>query len=121
MNDHDLLITIKADVGHLSTEVIGLRTDTHKRLEVVENKLEEYGKLKVQRDDELRRIKDESVERFQMNSNRITALETNAQAGVTRTESNRSYIFRKIFEWVMPALFVLIGIILAKLGILNLK
>lgn len=121
MNDHDLIIKLGAQMEYLIKEVQSLRDGTKKDISDLQLKVDVLEKVDISLANEIKSAQIGSVERATANGLRITALEAANQAGVTRTETTRSYLWRKAFEWVMPFLFIIAGLVLAKLGILNLK
>ncbi len=121
MNDHDLLITINANLNNLTKVVQSLQDGTKKDISDLFTKVDLLEKKDLSLENEIKATSLNSLERGTANALRITALETAQTAGVTKTESTKAYLWRKAFEWIMPFIFLLIGLILAKLGILNLK
>ena len=121
MNDHDLLIKVGAQLEYLIKEVQSLRDGVKKDITDIQLRVDMLEKRCISIENDNKTINQASVERAAANSLRITALEAQSQLGVTKSESNRAYIWRKAFEWIMPFLFILAGTVLAKLGILNLS
>lgn len=126
MNDHDLLITIKAEFGTkldtLASEVSRLSDGTKAEITQLFNKVDVLEKKDISLEVEMKQIAKESGERFYANAQRIKALEDKNTQGVQRTESNKAYIWRKVFETALPFIYALAGgifIWLVKSGIIH--
>lgn len=118
-NDHDLLIELNTKSKYILEEIKSLRDDSSKRLDIVESKIAVFNQLKVERDAEMKRIEERSEERFKINGERISKLETFNSNQVTKVESNRAYIFRKVFEWLLPLIVFIVALLLVKVGLIS--
>ncbi len=121
MNDHDLIIKLGAQMDYLIKEVQNLRDGTKKDISDLQSKVDLLEKTDIQFRGQITDIHRENVEKYTANELRITALEAASKLGVQRTESNKAYIYRKILDYIIPFIFLVLGLVLAKLGILNLK
>jgi hypothetical protein len=121
MNDHDLIIKLGAQMDYLIKEVQNLRDGTKKDILDLQVKVDLLEKADIKLHNKIDSIGREGIERAAAISLRLTAVETSNTLGVQKTESNRAYIWRKALDWIMPFVFIIGGLVLSKLGILNLQ
>lgn len=93
----------------LISQVQKLSDGTKNDILQLQNKTDVLEKADIEIRSEIKRINELSVERYSDNSARIGTLESLNKSGVQRTESNRAYILRKIFESALPFVYLLIG------------
>lgn len=121
MNDHDLLIKLGTQVEYLIKEVQNLRDGTKKDILDLQVKVDTLEKTDISLRNDIQKASDISSERFISNSTKIKSMEDNFKEGVQKHESTKAYLWRKAFEWIMPFIFILAGLVLSKLGILNIN
>lgn len=124
MNDHDLLLTIKAEFGTkldtLAAGMSALSDGTKTDITQLFNKVDVLEKKDIALEVELKQIAKESGERFYANAQRIKVLEESDKDGVKKSESNKAYYFRLLLERFLIPLFIFLGtLILFKTGIIN--
>lgn len=109
MNDHDLLITINANLNNLTSEVIQLRDGTRKDIQELQTKVDVLEKTNIEIRNDIKQTNNWSIERYTLNGARLSSLEAVNKEGVQRHESNRAYIWRKVFESCLPFVYLAIG------------
>jgi len=121
MNDHDLIIEIRTQLTYIIQEMHNMRDGTKQDILSLQNKAEILEKAHIDIRNEIKAINNASAERYATNSAHIVALESAYKSDVQILQTNKSYMFRKVWDYIIPVVGIIIGLILAKLGILNLK
>ncbi len=120
--DHDALVRLSTQIEYLIKEVQAMRDGTKKDISDLQIKVDLLEKAGISSRSDVRAVGMSSLERSTANSLRITALETATNQGVTRHETNVSYWVRLVIEKaLLPFIFLIAGIVLTKLGIINLN
>ncbi len=121
MNDHDLLIKLSAQMETLTKAVENLQTGTKQDITNLQNKVDVLEKANIELKNAALVQNTAQIDRCVSLEARILALENQGKAQNTKSESNKAYIWRKILEYAVPFIFIVVGLVLAKLGILNLN
>ncbi len=119
--DHDNIVRLLERTQHILDQMQKLQDGTKKDISDLFIKVDLLEKSDIDIRNNIKQTETNSIERAAANNQRIVSLEKINQAGVTRSEDTKSYVWRKIFEWTIPFLMFLLGLVLAKAGILNLK
>lgn len=109
MNDHDLLIKVSTTQELMYREMLGLRDGTKADITSLFTKAELLEKSDIDIKNALQRMSETSLERFNANGVRIGAIEKTNKDGVQRIESNKSFVWRKLFEAALPFFYLLLG------------
>lgn len=119
--DHDLLIELRTVMTSMVNEFKQMREGTNKRIEALELKVEGLEKKDIMLSNDIKQNDRNSSDRYQGNVQRLADIERKLDDKNIKVETNRTYITRKLLEYAIPFICIIIGLVLAKLGILNLS
>lgn len=109
MNDHDNIVRLLTQMEFLINQVQKLSDGTKNDILQLQNKADVLEKKCIILESEIKKINESSIERYTANSTRITSLESVNKSGVQRIESNRAYVWRKVFETSLPFIYIFVG------------
>ncbi len=98
MNDHDLLIELSTQMKYLIEEVHNLRDGVKKDISTLFLKADILEKVDTVIKNDLNALE-----------KRVSSIESTNKLGVQRSESNKAYIWRKVFETALPIMYGIIG------------